>query len=144
MNKRHMDVQIMIIITPQENQNTITWYTRSNQQNKFRFNRFILYCVIAGNYTLVYIMITAEINGRVFHQYLVLRDNGVIEIGSFTCVLVQYKIERNMQGIPLIRINYPAFASCPPLLLSTVHVNTDLEGNQSLAGVWNNSHLTIN
>ena len=47
MNKRHVDVQIMRVITPQANQNAVTRYTRSNQQNEARFNRFILCFVIA-------------------------------------------------------------------------------------------------
>ena len=34
INKRHVDVQIMRVITPQANQNAVTQYTSSNQQNE--------------------------------------------------------------------------------------------------------------
>ena len=43
-NKRHTDVQIITVITPQANQNSVTRYTRNNQQNEVRFN--ILYYVV--------------------------------------------------------------------------------------------------
>ena len=89
-------------------------------------------------------MMTSKINGRVFHQYLVLRDNGVINIGSYLRVLAPHQIDRNMQGITLIRTYYPAVALCPPIYLSAARVNTDMEGTKSLTAILNNCHVAIN
>ena len=72
-------------------------------------------------------MMTAEINGRVLHRDLVLRDNEVITISSYIRVLAPNYIDRNMQGIPLIHMDYPAVALCPPLYLSASRVDTDIE-----------------
>ena len=126
MNKRHVDVQIMRVIIQQANQNAVSCYTRSNQQHEVRFNLFIFYCVVTESSSLVYIMMTTEMNGRIFHQDLVLHDNGVIIIGSYLHVLAPHQIDRNMQGIPLIRTDYPDAALCPPLYLLSAWVNTDI------------------
>ena len=83
-------------------------------------------------------------NGRIFHQDLVLRDNGVINIGSYLRVLATHHIDRNIQGIPLIRTYYPTVALFPPIYLSAARVNTDIEGTKSLADILNNCHVAIN
>ena len=49
-----------------------------------------------------------------------------------------------MQGIPLMRTDYPDVALCPPLYLSAARVNTDMEGTKSLAAILNNCHGAIN
>ena len=68
MNKRHVDVQIMGVITPQAKQNAATRYICYNQHNGIVLNCFILCSVVAKASSLVYIMMTAEMNGRIFHQ----------------------------------------------------------------------------
>ena len=87
---------------------------------------------------------TSKINGRFFHQDLVLRDNGVITIGSYLRVLAPHHIDRNMQGIPLILTDYPDVDLRPHIYLSASCVNTDIEGTKSLAAIFNNFHVDIN
>ena len=89
-------------------------------------------------------MMTSEMNGRVFHQYLVLLDNGVITIGSYLRVLAPHHIDRNMQGIPLIHTDYPAVALHPPLYLPAYSMNTDIEVIKSLAAILNIGHVAVN
>ena len=90
MKKQYVDVQIMRVITPQANQNSITRYTCSNQKNEVIFNCFILCHVVDEASYLVYIMMTAKMNGRVFRRDLVLRDNVVITIGSYLHVIAPH------------------------------------------------------
>ena len=49
-----------------------------------------------------------------------------------------------MQGIPLMRTDYPDVALCPPLYLSAARVNTDIEGTKSLAHILNSCHVATN
>ena len=129
MNKRHMDIQILRIITPQPNQNALTRYQRTNQTHQVRFNRFILCRIFREHSILVYVMMSSDVNGRLFHRDLVLRDNGVISIGSFLRILAPHQIDRNMQDIPLLRTDFPAVALCAPSYLPTVNIKTEL-GNK--------------
>ena len=83
MKKQYVDVQIMRVITPQANQNYITRYTCSNKKNEVIFNCFILCHVVDEASYLVYITMAAKTIGSIFHRDLILRDNGVITIGSY-------------------------------------------------------------
>ena len=148
MNRKHIDVQILRVITPQANQNATTRYQRTNQQNNnVRFTRFILCRVLSERSDLshlIYIRIHHDQNARLFHRNLVLRDNGVITIGSFLRILSPHQVDEHMQGIPLINTDSPAVALRLPNHYATVPTNTEIQGSQSLVAVWNNATLSIN
>mmetsp|Transcript_16587 Transcript_16587/g.18921 ORF Transcript_16587/g.18921 Transcript_16587/m.18921 type:complete len:375 (+) Transcript_16587:144-1268(+) len=141
MNRIHCDVQIMRIITPQPNQSAHTRYRSTPGTQQVRFNRIILCRAVQEQSTLVYLMITNNTNYRLFHRDLILRDNGVICIGSFLRILCPFPITRSMQNIPLLTTDYSAIALQTPTVYPTIGINT--ETNESFAGIWNGSMLRI-
>jgi hypothetical protein len=102
LNKTHVNLQILQIITPQAGNmgNAMTRYQRGNQQQRINFIWIIL---CRNNNELCYIMMTSDTDKRLFHRDLMLRDNGTITIGLYIRLLAPHPIERNMQGIPLIK-----------------------------------------
>eukprot|EP00957_Ditylum_brightwellii_P160414 12212197-Ditylum_brightwellii.AAC.1 len=93
---------------------------------------------------LIYIRIHQGTNSSIFHCNLVLQDNGIITVGSVLRLLSPHQIDENMQGIPLICTNSPAVALHLPTRLATVNINTNIQGSQSFARVWNGATLSIN
>jgi hypothetical protein len=130
LSRTHLVVQILRIITPQTGNtgNAYTRYQRGNQQQKLNFIRILL-CRNGGR--LCYLMMTNEMNKRIFHRDLMLRDNGTITIGSYMRILAPYPIERNMKGIPLVKTHYPAIAMMVPIDLHSISINTYIQANQS-------------
>lgn len=132
LNRTHLNLQILRIITPQSgnagNQAMTRYQHRINSQQKITFIRIIL-CRNDSN--LCYIMMTNDMNKRLFHRDLLLRDNGVLTIGSYIRLLAPLPVERNMQGIPLLNSYYPALAMEPPNQVSSIPINKYIEGNQA-------------
>ena len=102
LRKTHLLVQILRIITPQAGNmgNAMTRYQRSQNQQQITFARILL---CRNESKLCYIMMTTDGNRRIFHRDLTLRDNGTITIGSYLQILAPEPVERNMQGIPLVK-----------------------------------------
>ena len=88
-------------------------------------------------------MMTNEMNKRIFHRYLMLRDNGTTTIGSYMRILAPYPIERNMQGIPLIKTHYPAIAMMVPIELPSICINTYIQANQSSVALLKNCDVKV-
>eukprot|EP00559_Dactyliosolen_fragilissimus_P002615 CAMPEP_0184868778 /NCGR_PEP_ID=MMETSP0580-20130426/31751_1 /TAXON_ID=1118495 /ORGANISM="Dactyliosolen fragilissimus" /LENGTH=333 /DNA_ID=CAMNT_0027369885 /DNA_START=200 /DNA_END=1198 /DNA_ORIENTATION=- len=130
LDDKHIVVQILRIITPQEgkNGNAMTRYQRSNNTKKITFSRILL---CRNNRSLCYIMISNEKNRRLFHRDLLLRDNGTITIGSYLRIIAPLPVERNMQENPLIESFLPAIAMKHPPKVSPIVINNYIEGNQS-------------
>ena len=142
LNKTHVNLQILRIITPQAGNtgNAMTRYHRGNQQQRINFIRIIL---CRNDKDLCYIMMTSDMNKRLFHRDLMLRDNGTITIGSYLRLLAPHPIERNMQGIPLIKSFYPIIAMDSPSIINSIAVNNYIEGNQSGVAVLKNTEIFI-
>lgn len=142
LNKTHVNLQILRIITPQAGNtgNAMTRYQRGNQQQRINFIRIIL---CRNNNELCYIMMTSDTNKRLFHRDLMLRDNGTITIGSYIRLLAPHPIERNMQGIPLIKSFFPIIAMEPPSVVNYIVVNTYIESNMSGVAVLKNAQLSV-
>ena len=130
LSQMHLNVQILRIITPQQGNigNAYMRYQRGNQQQKISFIRILL-CQTLG--ILCYVMMTSDMNKRIFHQDLLLRDNRTITIGLHLRLVALYTIKRNMQGIPLVRTHYPAIALEAPDKLPLININTYIQANQS-------------
>ena len=109
LDEKHIDVQILRIITPQDGKtgNAMTRYQRGNQQKTLTFTRILL---CRSGTLLVYLMMSNDMNRRLFHRDLLLRDNGTITVGSYLRILAPHPIERNMNGIPLLKSDYTAIA----------------------------------
>ena len=142
LNKTHVNLQILRIITPQAGNtgNAMTRYHGGNQQQRINFIRIIL---CRNDKDLCYIMMTSDMNKRLFHRDLMLRDNGTITIGSYLRLLAPHPIERNMQGIPLIKSFYPIIAMDSPSIINSIAVNNYIEGNQSGVAVLKNTEIFI-
>ena len=100
-NKFHIDLQIIQIIAPILNVNAYTKYFKTSNEKQIKYNR-IFTCIIHLHSDIVYIIMTASNNVRLFHCDLALCDNGTITIGTFICILSLYPVEKNMQTIPIL------------------------------------------
>ena len=138
----HLDVQILRIITPNDGKsgNAITRYQRNNQQKQLPYTRTLL-CRTGPS--LVYIMMSHDMNRRLYHRDLLLRDNGTITVGSFLRILGPHPIIRNMNGIPLIKTDYPAIALETPDKLSPIFINSYIEGNKAGCAVLNGAIMKV-
>ena len=88
-------------------------------------------------------MMSSDQNKRLFHRDLMLRDNGVITIGSYIRVLAPLPIDRNMTGIPMIRTFFPVIAMERPAEVHLIILNSYIEANQSGVAILNDAILTI-
>ena len=141
MNRCHLLVQILRIITPKAGNNIAnTRYQRGNFQQKITFIRILL---CRHENELCYIMMTNESNKRIFHRDLVLRDNGVVSIGTFMRILSPHPVQRNMQGIPLICADAPAVVMCMPSYFPSYDIVNTIQGNESGVAVLNNADIDI-
>lgn len=142
LGRMHLTIQLLRIITPQQGNtgNAFTRYQRGNAQQKINFIRIFL-CRSHGR--LCYIMMTNDMNKRIFHRDLMLRDNGTITIGSFFRLLAPYPIERNMQGIPLVRSHYPIVALEYPSDLMSIPINTYIQANQASFAILKNVNVEV-
>ena len=107
LSKKHIVGQIVRIITPQAGSSgsALTRWQRNNNQQQITFTRIYL---CRSHSDLFYIMMTNEMNKHFFHRDLLLRDNGIFTVGSYFKLNAPYPIERNMQGIPLVKSFMPA------------------------------------
>ena len=142
LDEKHIDVQILRIITPQDGKtgNAMTRYQRGNQQKTLTFTRILL---CRSGTLLVYLMMSNDMNRRLFHRDLLLRDNGTITVGSYLRILAPHPIERNMNGIPLLKSDYPAIAMDTPKRLAPIYINSHIEGNKSGCAVLNGAFLKL-
>ena len=141
INRTHLKLQILRIITPKAGSNTATTkYQRGGMSQKISFVRIIL---CRNEDKLCYIMINHEHNKRLFHRDLLLRDNGVVTIGSFMRLLAPHPITQTMQDIPLICSDSPALILNTPLTYPEVLINNNIEGNKSGIAILNNATLNI-
>lgn len=112
MNRSHLNVQILRIITPKPGSNSATTrYQRGGQSQKIVYVRIIL---CRHENKLCYIFINHEQNRRLFHRDLLLRDNGIVTIGTFMRLLAPHPVLQEMQGIPMVRSDTPAVIMSSP------------------------------
>ena len=142
LSRCHLTVQIMRIITPQGGQtgNAYTRYQRGAGQQKINFHRILL---CRSKSTLCYLMITNDMNKRLFNRDILLRDNGTITVGTYMRVLAPYPITRKMKDIPLVNSFYPAIVIERPSRVYTVPVNTYIQANQSGVAVLKDVILSV-
>ena len=144
LNKSHLNLQIMRIITPQSgntgNQAMTRYQHRLNSQQRITFIRIIL---CRNEKQLCYVMMTSEMNKRLYHRDLLLRDNGVLTVGSYFRFLAPLPVERNMQGIPLVNSYYPALAMQQPNIVHSIPINSYIEGNQAQCAFLKNVFVSI-
>ena len=141
--RMYLKVQILRIITPQaENAgNAFTRYQRGSQQQRVNFIRILL---CRNKSKLCYLMITNDQNKRIFHRDLMLRENGNITVGSFFRVIAPYAVERNMQGIPLVKLHYPAIVLESPVELPTIVINRYIQAKESSVAMLKNVDVEVN
>ena len=142
LDETHLILQLLRIITPQEGKtgNAMTRYQKNYQKKEVYFQRILL---CRNNRQLFYIMITNESNKRLFHRDLLLRDNGVITIGSYLQILAPLPVKRTMSGIPLVESYFPAIAMESPIRVSTIIINSYIERNKSGVSVLNNVSIRV-
>ena len=134
LNRGHITVQILGIITPQGGPtgNAYTRFQRGNNgQQKINFIRILL-CHSYGR--PCYKMITNNLNRRLFSRDTMLRDNGTVTLGTYIRLLAPYPIQRNMQGIPLLQSMYPAIVMETPQYIPSIAINKYIQANQTGVG----------
>ena len=142
LRKTHLLVQILRIITPQAGNmgNAMTRYQRSQNQQQITFSRILL---CRNESKLCYIMMTTDGNRRIFHRDLTLRDNGTITIGSYLRILAPEPVERNMQGIPLVKTFAMAVAMGKIFDLPAIPINNNIEGSNTGVAVLTNAEVEV-
>ena len=134
LSRCDLTVQIMRIITPQGGQtgNAYTRYQRGSGQQKINFHEILL-CWARS--TLCYLMITNDMNKRLFNWGILLWDNGTITFGTYMRILAPYPTTHKMKDIPLVNSYYPAIVIERPDKVYTVPINTCIQANQSRVAV---------
>ena len=145
MNKKHIDIQILRIITPHANTQSSfkSMCKKTYTETKLQYKRLLLCRFCHENSQLVYITISNENNTNFFQRNLILRDNGTITCGSYLRVIAPHQIERYLNGTEMIFSDYPAIALKIPSDVSNVRIDNALEGNRMKAGLWNMADVTI-
>ena len=133
----------MRIITPQGGQtgSAYTRFQRGNQgQQKINFIHLLM-CHCIG--VPCYIMITNEMNRRLFCRDTMLRDNGTVTLGTYIRLLAPYPIQRNMNGIPLLRTMFPAIVMMTPSNVPLIQINKYITANQTGVAILKNVMLEV-
>ena len=92
---------------------------------------------------IYYIMINYKHNRRLFHRYLLLRDNGTVTIGTLMRIIAPHPIIQEMQGIPLVFSYVPYLIMKTPTVFPNYIIKNDTEGNKSGVVIFNNTTLGI-
>ena len=140
LDERHIKVQILRIITPNDGKtgNAMVRYQRGLQQKPMTYIRTLL---CRSGSTLCFIMISNDMNKRLYHRDLLLRDNGTITVGSFLRILALLPIKRNMNEIPMLHSFYPAIVMEPPEELKPIFIHSYIDGNKAGCTVLNGAYL---
>jgi hypothetical protein len=146
MNKVHITGQIIRIVSPIANTNAYVSRSYNTQVQQITYHRLILMRVhndsnLNENSVLFYLMITRDDNNRLFHRDLDLRDNGVITIGTYLRILSPSKIEKFMQGIPLVVTQKPAIVMRAPTTVHSIPINTEIHGDLAVSSILNGIKL---
>ena len=88
-------------------------------------------------------MMTNDGNRRIFHRDLALRDNGAITIGSYLRILAPEPVERNMQGIPLVKPFAMAVAMDKEYDPPAIPIDINIEGSNTGVAVLTNAELEV-
>ena len=80
---------------------------------------------------------------RLFHRYLLLRDNGTVTIGTLMRIIAPHPIIQEMQGIPLVFSYVPYLIMKTPTVFPNYIINNDIEGNKYGVAILNNTTLGI-
>ena len=88
-------------------------------------------------------MMNHETNKRIFDRDLLLRDNGIIICGTYLRLLVPYPVERIMEGIPMVKLSYPAIAMKEPNSVPVIMIDKHIQGNQSSVAVLRGATIQI-
>ena len=86
---------------------------------------------------------TNDSNRRIFHRDLALRDNGMITIGPYLRILAPEPVERNMQGMPLVKSFTMAIAMGNIYGISPIPINNIIEGSNTGVTVLTNFELEV-
>ena len=90
INRFHLNLQILIIITPKNGSNITTMkYQRRGSHQKINFIHIIM-CRHEEN--LCYIMINHEHNRRLFPRDILLHNNGTVTIGNLMSIIAPHLI----------------------------------------------------
>ena len=106
LNCAHLLVQVLRIITPQTGNsgNALSRYQKKPIEQKINCTKIYL---CRNDEKLCYVMMNHELNKRIFHCDLLLRDNGKVACGPYLRLLAPYQVEGMMEGILMIKSTYP-------------------------------------
>ena len=155
LNFKFIGVQILILITPAPTSQTAIFRRRGviNQQTNMYFSRLLFFCVVSekqndGGAKLCYMMEALKSNNNPWSSNIQLIDNGAIYIDSLLHVIAQMPIQNYRRGdVPTMKTMFPVILLKSPKKLPSVYINPALEGNSSLAFVYNkvnlNNHYSV-
>ena len=151
LNNKCLDIQLLRIIVPKSDQKAkIFNYSKGKRtEQEVNFTRLFMCRVynptcLDEQSSLVYIMESSKRNNNLFNFNIDQRDNGTITIGSFLKILSPHVIEERMHGdIPIIVTSFPLVAMTRPQRLATIPINPQIEGNHTMAFVFNNKQIGI-
>ena len=93
LNKFHIDVQIMYMITLILNVSASTKYFKNSNAKEIKYTQ-IFKCKTHLCSDLLYIIMTTSYNMRLFYCYFALFNNETITIGTFICILSPHPVEK--------------------------------------------------
>ena len=88
-------------------------------------------------------MTNHETNKRIFHNNLLLQDNGMITSGMYLQLLAPYPIERMMEGIPMVKSSYLAIVMKEPNIVPVIMIDKHIQGKQSSVAVLRGASIQI-
>ena len=152
LNRVYIDVQLLRLITPNQQQKAMTYGVRrrNNNNQDVIFSRLML-CRVYSNKRcsdgsrLIYLMESKNSNQCLFNKNIELRDNGVISIGTFPRIVTPLPIENKMRGdIPLVKTHLPLIVMMRPSLKVSIPIKKEIGNQNSLAFVLVGTTININ
>ena len=150
LNFKFVDVQILRWITSQQaNANIYSRRKTAVNNNQVKFTRLIMARVVSTvheeeNSRVIYLMEARNQNKNLWNKNVNQRDNGAITVGSIIRIPCPMPVESYMRGdIPLIVSHQPSILLKFPRSLRSIPMNHEIEGNTSLAFVYNDARVNL-